>query len=194
MLIRENLPLAPLTTLGVGGTARYFAEATTETEVVEAVDFARSLNLPLFVLGGGSNLVVADAGFPGLVVKIANADISQPAAAEKFAPPCEMSAFVARTIAANCAGLECLSGIPGTVGGTPVQNVGAYGQEVSETITEVRALDLQSLEIKTLVNAECGFAYRSSLFNTTERGRYVILRVSFVLHPDGAPRLRYADL
>jgi UDP-N-acetylmuramate dehydrogenase len=194
MLIRENLPLAPLTTLGVGGTARYFAEATTETEVVEAVDFARSLNLPLFVLGGGSNLVVADAGFRGLVVKIANADISQDGANFSAAAGCDWDTFVARTIAANCAGLECLSGIPGTVGGTPVQNVGAYGQEVSETITEVRALDLRSMRIVTLTNADCGFAYRSSLFNTSERGRYIILQVSCALRPGGEPTLRYADL
>ena len=98
------------------------------------------------------------------------------------------------TVEANCAGLECLSGIPGTVGGTPVQNVGAYGQEVSETIREVRALDLRSMEIRTLSNAECGFAYRSSIFNTTERDRYIILQVSFALREGAKPSIRYADL
>ena len=199
MLLRENIPLAALTTLGVGGPARFLAEATNEAEVVEAVEFARSRELPLFVLGGGSNLVVADAGFAGLVLKIAIGGVSH------FTPPyghtifiagagCEWDAFVAQTVDANCAGLECLSGIPGTVGGTPVQNVGAYGQEVAETISEVRALDLRSLEIVTLANAECGFAYRSSRFNTTERGRYVILRVAFSLKKDGKPAIRYADL
>src|ERR1019366_65805 len=102
--------------------------------------------------------------------------------------------LVAQTVDANCAGLECLSGIPGTVGGTPVQNVGAYGQEVAETIHEVRALDLRSLQVRILSNAECGFTYRASIFNTTERERYIILQVSFALHPGGKPSVRYADL
>ncbi len=106
----------------------------------------------------------------------------------------DWDSLVATTVDANCAGLECLSGIPGTVGGTPVQNVGAYGQEVSETIREVRALDLRSMETRTLSNAECGFAYRSSIFNTTERGRYIILEVSFALREGARPSIRYADL
>ena len=194
MHLRENIPLAPLTTLGVGGAARYFAEAATEAEVVEAVAFARSRSLPLFVLGGGSNVVVADRGFDGLVLKIANAEIAQDGATFTAAAGCDWDGFVAKTIAENCAGLECLSGIPGTVGGTPAQNVGAYGQEVSETITEVRALDLSSMNTVTLTNAQCGFAYRSSLFNSSERGRYVILQVSFALRPGGEPALRYPEL
>ena len=199
MFIRENVPLAPFTTLGVGGPARYFGEAATEDAIVEAVDFASSRGVPLFVLGGGSNLVVADAGFAGLVLKIAITGISH------FTPPggqtifiagagCDWDTFVAQTVAAGCAGLECLSGIPGTVGGTPVQNVGAYGQEVSETILEVRALDLRSRQIVTLSNAECGFGYRSSIFNSSYRGRYIILRVAFTLREGGAPTIRYADL
>jgi UDP-N-acetylmuramate dehydrogenase len=199
MLIRENIPLAPLTTLGVGGPARYFAEATTEAEVIEAVEFARSRELPLFVLGGGSNLVIADTGFAGLVLKIGIAGVSRftPAQGNTIfiaGAGCDWDAFVAQTVEENCAGLECLSGIPGTVGGTPVQNVGAYGQEVADTITEVRALDLRSLEIVTLSNAACGFSYRSSKFNTTERGRFVILRVAFALKKEGRPTIRYADL
>jgi len=199
MLIRENVPLAPLTTLGVGGPARYFVEATTEAEVIEAVGFSRARELPLFVLGGGSNVVVADAGFDGLVVKIGIAAVSH------FTPPfgdiifiagagCEWDALVAQTVEANCAGLECLSGIPGTVGGTPVQNVGAYGQDVSETITEVRALNVESLRIVSLSNTECGFAYRTSIFNTTQRGRYIVLQVAFSLRPNGKPTILYSDL
>lgn len=194
MHLRENIPLAPLTTLGVGGAARYFAEATTEAEVVEAVAFAHARSLSLFVLGGGSNVVVADRGFDGLVLKIANAEIAQDGSTFTAAAGCDWDSFVAKTIAENCAGLECLSGIPGTVGGTPAQNVGAYGQEVSETITEVRALDLSSMNTVTLTNAQCGFAYRSSLFNSSERGRYVILQVWFALRPGGEPALRYPEL
>jgi len=199
MMIRENVRLAPLTTLGVGGPARYFGEACNEAEVVEAVEFTRSQGLPLFVLGGGSNIVVADAGFGGLVLKVAIAEISQckgPRGTLIFTAGAghDWDTLVERMVAADCAGLECLSGIPGTVGGTPIQNVGAYGQEVSQTIQQVRALDLQSLEIKTLNNGECGFGYRSSMFNTTERGRYIVLSVSFALHPGGRPALRYPDL
>ncbi len=194
MIIREHVLLAPLTTLGVGGPARYFAEPTTEAEIVEAVEFARSQRVPLFVLGGGSNLVVSDAGFAGLVLKIGIAKVTLRDSTFTAGAGCDWDALVAQTVDLGYAGMECLSGIPGTVGGTPVQNVGAYGQDVSETIVDVRALDRQSLEIKTLINDECGFAYRSSIFNTSERGRYVILRVSFALRPGGEPCIRYADL
>ncbi len=173
MLIRENVPLAPLTTLAVGGPARYFAEARNEADVLEAAEFARSRGLPLFVLGGGSNLVVADAGFVGLVLKVGITDLAQSTASHGqvtfiAGAGYDWDTLVAQTVEAGCAGLECLSGIPGTVGGTPVQNVGAYGQEVSGTIQEVRVLDLRSREITTLSNVQCGFAYRSSIFNTAE--------------------------
>ncbi len=199
MLIRENVPLAPLTTLGVGGPARYFAEAGSEAEVVEAVEFARARGLPLFVLGGGSNVVVADAGFAGLVLKAGIPDVARrdgPNAIVIFTAGAgyDWDALVEQTVKAGSAGLECLSGIPGTVGGTPIQNVGAYGQEVSQTIEQVRALDLQSLEIRTLGNSDCGFGYRSSIFNTTDRGRYIVLSVSFSLRAGGRPMLRYPDL
>ncbi len=112
----------------------------------------------------------------------------------KSAPVKDWDTLVARTVEEDCAGLECLSGIPGTVGGTPVQNVGAYGQEVSQTLREVRVLDLQTLQVRTLSNAECGFTYRSSIFNTSERDRYIILNVAFELRKSGKPTLRYADL
>ena len=194
MVILENVPLAPLTTLGVGGPARYFAEAQSEDDIFIAIEFARLRKLPIFVLGGGSNVVIADAGFAGLVLKMAITDVTRKGHTFTAGAGCDWDAFVAQTIDAHCAGLECLSGIPGTVGGTPVQNVGAYGQEVSETITEVRALDLRSLDIKTLTNAGCGFAYRSSIFNGSARGWHILLSVSYALRPDGRPSLHYADL
>ncbi len=198
MILREHVPLAPLTTLGVGGPARYFAEARTENEVREAVEFAQSRALPLFVLGGGSNVLVADGGFNGLVLKVDLRGIERAVVGDdvtfRVAAGEDWDAFVAHTIEEDCAGLECLSGIPGSVGGTPVQNVGAYGQEVSETICEVTALDRQSLDLLTFSNAECGFAYRTSFFNTTMRDRYIILSLSFVLRRGDKPAIRYADL
>jgi UDP-N-acetylmuramate dehydrogenase len=199
MLIRENVALAPLTTLGVGGPARFFVEALTEAEVTEAVEFARSRRLPLFVLGGGSNLVVADAGFPGLVLKVGITGVSRSPVSNGIViflagAGLDWDTLVSQTVDAGCAGLECLSGIPGSVGGTPVQNVGAYGQEVSQTIQEVRVLDLPSFEIKTLSNVDCRFTYRSGIFNTQECGRYIILRVSFATREGGKASLSYGDL
>ena len=198
MLIQENVPLAPLTTFKVGGPARYFVEAKTIAEVGEAVESARTRDLPLFVLGGGSNLVVCDAGWPGLVLKVAISAIEERNENGRLLFEAgageEWDKFVARAVARNCAGVECLSGIPGSVGGTPVQNVGAYGQEVAETIESVQALDLKNGQVRELCSEACGFSYRTSIFNTTERGHYIILRVTYALTPGGAPRIQYADL
>ncbi len=202
MTIQENVPLAPLTTLQVGGSARYFAELRRENEVREAVQFAKTRGLPLFVLGRGSNLVVADSGWPGLVLRIAIGGITTPnptdapgnAVLFSVGAGVNWDDFVAQAVVQNCAGVECLSGIPGSVGGTPVQNVGAYGQEVSDTIESVRALDLKEDRIVLLPKPACGFRYRTSIFNTTQRGRYIILRVNFGLKRGLAPSLTYADL
>lgn len=197
--IQENVPLAPFTTFQVGGPARYFTEATTPAEVEHAVGWAKERGQRLFVLGGGSNLVVSDQGFSGLVLRINIPGINHRHGWEHqvhfdVGAGEEWDAFVAATVTHNAAGIENLSGIPGTVGGTPVQNVGAYGQEVSETIDEVTVLDLESAEVRTMTNDECGFAYRTSLFNTTARGRYIVLRVSFRLLHGGPTNLKYADL
>ncbi len=197
-LIQEDVSLAPLTTLGVGGSARYFAEICAERELPVALTFAQEQRLPVLLLGGGSNLVVADEGFDGLVIRIAlrgvESDVTGDMVLASVAAGEEWDAFVAQCVARNWAGLECLSGIPGWVGGTPVQNVGAYGQEVSETIVTVRAYDRTSEQIVELSNAECQFHYRRSLFNTTARERYVVLRVTYALRVNGAPALRYADV
>lgn len=194
MQFLEQIPLAPYTTFRIGGPARYFAEAASESDILEAVDFACSCNLPLFVLGGGSNLLVADEGFPGLVLRIALRGTKQQGDVFRVAAGEDWDGFVTDVVAQNYAGIECLAGVPGTVGGTPVQNVGAYGQEVAETIVAVRAIDLTTLETKELVPAECGFAYRRSIFNSTERGRYIVTRVDYAFTKNGTPRLSYADL
>jgi len=198
MNVQENVALAPLTTMKVGGPARFFIDSKTITEVQEAVAFARSRDLPLFVLGGGSNLVISDSGWPGLVLKIGIAGIDERNENGKaifdVGAGEEWDTFATRAVARNCAGVECLSGIPGSVGGTPVQNVGAYGQEVAESIESVLTLDLQDDQILELCGEACGFSYRTSIFNTGESGRYIILRVTYGLTPGGQPRIEYADL
>jgi UDP-N-acetylmuramate dehydrogenase len=198
MKIQENVPLAPLTTFGIGGPARWFVEAASETEIVDALGWARERSLPLFVLGGGSNLLVSDSGFPGLVLRMAlkGVDYAEDAGSRLYSAAAgeDWDAFVTRAVQENCAGVECLAGIPGTVGGTPVQNVGAYGQEVSETIDRVRVLDLELLSFHEMPAAECGFSYRSSLFNSTAKDRFLVIRVDYRLTPGGQANLRYADL
>jgi UDP-N-acetylmuramate dehydrogenase len=197
--IQQNIPLAPYTTLRIGGPARYFAQVQTEAELLEAVTFARERSLPIFVLGGGSNLLVSDSGFPGLVLHIA---IHQPVTSitrdgflhETVPAGIEWNDFVLSICEQGISGIECLAGIPGSIGGTPVQNVGAYGQEVSETIASVRALDLETLDFVDLSNQQCGFAYRQSIFNTTHRARYIVTAVTFRFDPDAKPHLTYADL
>lgn len=201
VLIQENVALAQLTTFRIGGPARFFVEAKTVADVRNAVAFAQGKELPLFVLGGGSNLVVADSGWPGLVLKIAIARIERrPGSDAEGKILFDVGAgeswdrFVSHAVMVQCAGVECLSGIPGSVGGTPVQNIGAYGQEVAETIESVEVFDLKDGQVRELCREACGFTYRSSIFNTTERGRFIILRVTYSLMPGGEPRLEYADL
>jgi UDP-N-acetylmuramate dehydrogenase len=197
--IQEHVPLAPYTTLRIGGPARFFCEITAESELIEAVKFAHEHNLPLFVLGGGSNLLVSDNGFNGLVLLMAIASPTEATTEGNFldvtaTAGTDWNAFVLSLCEQSISGVECLAGIPGSVGGTPVQNVGAYGQEVADTIMQVRALDLETLRYVTLSHEQCHFAYRSSIFNTTHRGRYVVTQVTFRFDRAVSPRLTYADL
>jgi UDP-N-acetylmuramate dehydrogenase len=199
MEIQENVPLAPFTTLRVGGPARFFAEALSVDEVREAVAFAKSHDAPLFVLGGGSNLLISDQGWPGLVLKVGILGINHRHGDHRTAyfdvgAGESWEDFVAIAVRHNCSGIECLSGIPGTVGGTPVQNVGAYGQEVSDTINSVVALHIETAREEEFEKEDCGFAYRTSHFNRGAKGRYIILRVSFALTHGGEPRTTYIDL
>jgi len=196
--MQENVPLAGFTTFNVGGPARYFCRADSESEVSEALAFAKSRQLPVFVLGGGSNLVVSDRGFSGLVLKVeikgAKAENAGDSRIFEVGAGDDWDNFVAQTIDQNCAGLECLSGIPGTVGGTPVQNVGAYGQEVSRTIECVAAIEIASGKKRHFSNADCGFSYRTSIFNTSKRGAFILLSARYRLRPGGEPNVSYRDL
>jgi UDP-N-acetylmuramate dehydrogenase len=189
--------LADHTTIGLGGPPRRFVRAVTESDLIEAVRAADDRGEPLLILGGGSNLVVADHGFDGTVVQVATKGIHRNpgdglvtvAAGEDW------DAVVARTIAMGLAGLECLSGIPGRAGATPIQNVGAYGQEVSQTITAVRTYDRVTGQISIMPNDQCDFGYRTSVFKRDDARRHVVLSVTFRLavQPLSAP-VRYAEL
>lgn len=194
MLLKENQPLAPFTTFGIGGSARWFVEASTEDEIVEAAVWAQERERPLFVLGGGSNLLVSDAGFNGLVLHVSIRGVEQQGDLFRCGAGEDWDGIVSLAVEKGFAGVECLAGIPGTVGGTPVQNVGAYGQEVDSVIERVRAFDLERLDFVELPNADCGFAYRRSRFNTTDRGRFIVTRVDYRLRSNGAPQMTYADL
>ncbi len=203
MFMEENKPLAPFTTFGIGGPARWFVEAASEDELVEATGWARERGLALFVLGGGSNLLVADAGFDGLVLRVGlrGIEIREPEflrlggkSIYSAAAGEDWDSFVQRAVEDNCAGIECLAGIPGTVGGTPVQNVGAYGQEVASTIDRVRVFDLLAGLFHDFPGGVRVSVTARSRFNSTDRGRYVVTRVDYRLKRGGAPTLRYAEL
>lgn len=195
MFIQHNIPLGPLTTLGVGGAALFFARVEDEPSLLEAVHFARARKLPIFALGGGSNLLISDAGFVGLVLHLA---ISAPTRRDDslfhVAAGTDWDAFVLSICEQGISGVECLAGIPGLVGGSPIQNIGAYGQEVSSTIDTVRVLDLESLGFVTLSHEACSFSYRRSLFNSSHRGRYLVTAVTFRFDADAKLNLAYADL
>jgi UDP-N-acetylmuramate dehydrogenase len=192
--ISENISLAAYTTLGIGGPARWFVEAASEAEIAEACDWAHGKGAPLFVLGGGSNLLIADEGFPGLVLHVGLKGIERDGELFRVSAGEDWDKFVGRAVGLECAGIECLAGIPGTVGGTPVQNVGAYGQEVASVIERVRAIDLGERAFVEFSNVECGFAYRRSRFNSSDRGRYLVTRVDYRLRQNGSPLIAYQDL
>jgi UDP-N-acetylmuramate dehydrogenase len=184
--------------MGVGGPARYFVEAADEATAQAALAWARSRGLAVRVLGGGSNLLVADEGVEALVVRIAlrgvvaHPDGSHVVVAAAAGEPWDD--LVRLAVEQGWAGLECLSGIPGSVGATPIQNVGAYGQEVSETLAQVRVLDRRDGRVMTLSNRDCRFTYRDSLFKSGEPERWVVLSVEYRLQRGGAPAVRYTEL
>ncbi|MFJ4920049.1 UDP-N-acetylmuramate dehydrogenase [Streptomyces sp. NPDC088725] len=190
----HDAPLAPLTTFRLGGPATRLVTATTDDEVITAVREADATGTPLLIIGGGSNLVIGDKGFDGTALRIATSGFRLEGTALELAAGEVWTDAVARTVEAGLAGIECLAGIPGSAGATPIQNVGAYGQEVASTITEVVAYDRSTGETRTLANADCAFSYRHSLFKEQPE-RWVVLRVRFALEDAGglsAP-VKYAE-
>jgi UDP-N-acetylmuramate dehydrogenase len=189
--------LAPFTTLGVGGEARWFATATSADDVSAADRWCREHGVALFVLGGGSNLVISDRGVDGLVLQIdirgVEAAMQDSATMLRAGAGEPWDKVVQEAVSRGLAGLECLSGIPGSVGGTPVQNVGAYGQEVGDTIADVTVFDRGAGQVTTLKGAECGFQYRMSRFKHEDGGRFVVCDVAFRLAA-GPATVAYPDV
>ena len=195
---QEHEPLAPLSTLGIGGPARWFARATRVEHVIAAHGWAASRGVPLFVLGGGSNLVIADQGFDGLVLQVGISGVRALLGGDVVSVAAgagePWDGLVAFTVNRGLAGIESLSGIPGTVGGTPIQNVGAYGQEVATVIEWVDAFDRATQGTVRLSRAECGFGYRGSRFKQQDAGRFVICEVVFRLRVAAPPTATYPDV
>ena len=202
MQVEENVPLAPLTTFFIGGPARYFTRVTNVEELQQSLDFSKSRNLEILLLGGGSNVLVSDAGFDGLVIKIEMMGVDPVKSSDDHGAGKVLliagageswDALVERAVQSGLWGIENLSGIPGTVGAAPIQNIGAYGVEVKNTLAWVEAFDTQSGALVRLQNAECGFGYRTSRFKK-EPGRFIVLRAAFKLNKNGAPNASYKDL
>ncbi len=196
--IQDGVPLAPLTTMGVGGPARHFTRVESEQELRAALAWARERELAPFLLGGGSNLVVSDAGLPTLVVRTALRGVRSEERGHEtrvtFSAGEPWDDAVRFTVERGLWGLECLSGIPGDVGATPIQNVGAYGCEVADSLVEVVAIDRSTGERVSLNREACGFAYRDSVFKRSLRDRLVIVEVTFALSRGRSMEYRYAEL
>jgi UDP-N-acetylmuramate dehydrogenase len=199
MELQNNVPLAPLTTIGIGGPARFFFRATNVDELRDALAWSRERDQPVLLLGGGSNLLIADAGFDGLVIHldlrgVTVEDEDEEHVMVKVAAGEPWDPFVAMAVENRWAGIECLSGIPGSTGATPIQNVGAYGQDVSETVARVETLDRTTDRVVWFTNWDCRFGYRSSLFKNFERDRYVVVSVTFRLRRGGKAAVKYPEL
>lgn len=194
----KDIPLSGLTTIRLGGNAKYLYRAKSVEGIAESVKYARSEGLRLMMIGGGSNLVFGDSGFDGLIIKNELKGIEVIDGSDELIFECASGEIwddiVKLSVDARCTGIECMSGIPGTVGATPIQNVGAYGQEVSDCIYGVLALDMESFKQVRFANSECGFRYRSSCFKRELKGQYCILSVAFRLSPVKSPLLKYDAL
>lgn len=199
MEIRQKVLLAPYTTFKIGGPARFFCVVKDQFDALQAYGFARDNHLKVFVLGGGSNILVSDEGFDGLVIKVENKGIEilyedDTSVFLKIASGENWDEVVKFTVRNNWWGLENLSHIPGSAGAIAVQNVGAYGQEAGNLIKSVVVFDRETHQILELNNAQCGFGYRKSIFNSTHKGKYIIFYVTLILSKIPKPILHYRDL
>ena len=193
MPIQEQIPLASYTTFKIGGNARYFCAVASEDELIQAVQFAQQKSLPTLVIGGGSNMLISDKGFDGLVIRINIKGIVVRDGVVSAGAGEVWDDFVAYAVDAGISGFENLSAIPGTVGASPVQNIGAYGIEVCDLIDSVRALDTTTMSFVELSQDACAFAYRDSLFKH-QKGRYIIVGVNFIANKNNAINVEYKDL
>ncbi len=195
---RTDVLLADLTTIHLGGNARHFVDCRSIDEIISAINFFQTIGDPIMVLGGGSNVVFSDHGFDGLVLRVSLKGISFVEDGDCVVVTAQAGEiwddFVKLSVDKSLAGIECLSGIPGTVGATPIQDVGAYGQEVRETITSVKVLERSSLELIDFNSSDCKFGYRSSRFKREDKDRYIVVEVSFRLKRDGEPSVKYKEL
>ena len=197
MTIQEDIPLAGFTTFKIGGNARYFCLAKNENDLKEGIAFAKEKKISVFVLGGGSNILISEKGFDGLVIKVELVGVAfEEEAGDVVATVASgenWDTFVAETVKRGLYGLENLSGIPGSVGGAPVQNIGAYGMEVKDAIQSVEVFDPKDLKIKTFSKKQCQFGYRDSIFKH-EAKNLIIMRVVFLLKKKGDLKLDYRDV
>lgn len=193
---KENISLRSYTTLRVGGEVPFLIECASMSDIEEAVAFARKENLPFFVLGAGSNLLAPDQGYPGVLIRLTMDSMTFVERGDDVSARIDAGVvwdtFVTDTTVRELWGVENLAGIPGTVGAAPVQNIGAYGMEVKETITEVEVFDTNTNTVRTLSNAECEFSYRESRFK--RESNLIIVSVTFLLRRNGTPRIAYTDL
>lgn len=192
--VQEGVLLSELTTIKLGGKAKYFIECTSEDEIISALKYADENELRVFIMSGGSNVVFPDEGFDGLIIRINNKGVEFNGETVTVKAGEDWDDFIQKCIENDLQGIECLSGIPGSVGSTPIQNVGAYGQEVQDVIVSVKAIDRDTLEEVRFMNDECDFKYRSSRFKEEDKDKYIITEVTFFLHKEKVPQIRYAEL
>lgn len=197
--IQTNRPISELTTFEIGGPARFFAEPSEMTQIRELLAWAKQTHIPVYPLGDGSNILASDSGYNGLLVRLNNQNIDiinkdEEQVLIRVGAGMIWDNLVSFTVQQDWAGIECLSGIPGRVGASPMQNIGAYGQEAAQAIQAVEVLDMDEMRSLVLQNEDCQFAYRSSNFKTIWQGKYLITAVHFHLHIHGPANLRYRDL
>lgn len=200
MRLKRNIPISNLTTFKTGGTARYYAEVDTKKELLGAIEFAKRNALPMFVIGGGSDILVSDKGHGGLVIKysgnrISFSDEGKDSVSVTAEAGADWDKLVEESVKRNLQGIELMSGIPGTVGASPIQNIGAFGQELKDSFLKLSAYDLKVGRFVVLSKEDCKFSYRDSIFKSgKDKGRYVIVEITLVLNKNKKPHVEYQSL